>query len=194
MPAEPDVIDLDGPDRRTGGSGDTTAERFSARRRTILRLVAAFVVGAMLGGVGVNGLRDAREQRERSSAVTLVALPASVGSGGTDGPGILQLDGQLAVINTGPASITVRTVTAQRPGVLIRDTGRSGQIRPGGTAWIDVRARIECAVETGSEPLPMRFWVETDDRKVREVTYPVALVGSVWHRAADQPCQHLRNR
>lgn len=40
--------------------------------------------------------------------------------------------------------------------------------------------------------LPMRFSVETSDRQVREIDYPVALVGSVWQVRTEQPCAQFR--
>ncbi|MFG1834525.1 hypothetical protein [Micromonospora chersina] len=193
MSAERDVIDLDDHNHQTVEPASAFSDRLMARRKWTLRLVAAFVLGGVLGGIGVSGLHSSREQREQSSSVSLVALPASAGSGGSDGKGAVRLDGQLAVINTGPAPITVRSVAAERRGVLIRDSGGDAElIRAGGTAWVDVTARIECSVEIGSEPLSMRFTVETRDKQVREFTYPVAVVGSVWHRVAEQPCEHLR--
>ncbi|RZU76060.1 hypothetical protein EV384_4660 [Micromonospora kangleipakensis] len=193
MSAERDVIDLDEYNDQPAEAGGASPDRLMARQKMVLRLVAAFVVGVVLGGVVVSELRDSRQQRERRSSISLVAFPASVGSGGSDGKGVLQVNGQLVVINAGPAPITVRAATAQRHGVLIRDTGQSAPIRPGGTAWIDVKARIECSVEIGDEPLSMQFSVETEGKQViREVTYPVAIVGTVWDGAPDHLCEQRR--
>jgi hypothetical protein len=101
------------------------------------------------------------------------------------------VDGQLAVINTGPAPITVRTATGQGPGALVQGTGKSQLIRPGETGWIDVMVRFDCT-PIGKEPLPMRFSVETGDGQIREVSYPVALEGSIWHIWTPPACAHLR--
>ncbi|MEU0080406.1 hypothetical protein ABZY58_21095 [Micromonospora tulbaghiae] len=192
MSAEREVIDLDEHIHQPAESGSATPDRRRARRWMRVRLVAAFVAGVVIGGVGVSELRDSREERQRTASVSLVAFPASGGGGGSDVKGVLQMDGQLAVINAGPAPITVRAATGQGPGVLVRDTGQSRQVRPGGTGWIDVKLRLECSIAFGSEPLSMRFSVETGDRQIREVSYPVALVGSVWQRGAELPCAHLR--
>ncbi|MEU5945165.1 hypothetical protein ABZ793_06330 [Micromonospora sp. NPDC047465] len=189
MSAEHNVIDLDGKDRQPAGR--TAPVRLAASRKWNVRLVAAFVVGIVLGGVGVGELRDSREERERNGSVSLVAFPASTGSGGADATDVLQLDGQLAVINAGPAPITVNSATGQRPGVQVHDTGQPRLLRPGGTAWISVKLRIECALAFGSEPLSIRFSVETADRQVREVSYPVAVAGSAWHQGAERPCTVL---
>lgn len=191
MSAERGCIELDERDRRPAVVGGVAGDRLLSARKVSVRLVAAFVVGVVLGGLGVNGLRDSREDRERNSSVALVALPASVSGGGSDVPGVLRLDGQLAVINAGPAPITVRGAAGQGPGVLVRDTGRSRLLRPGGTGWIDVNLRLECASAFGNEPLSMRFSVETGDRHMREVRYPVALRGSVWHFRAEPSCVRL---
>ncbi|MFU8854950.1 hypothetical protein ACNAW0_28870 [Micromonospora sp. SL1-18] len=193
MSAEHEVIDLDEHDHRPAESGGTTPDRLVIRRKMNVRLVAAFVVGAVLGGVGVSELRDSRDERERNASVSLVAFPAYSGSGGSgsDGPGVIQMDGQLAVINAGPAPITVGAAVGQRPGIQVRDTGQSRLLRPGGTGWIDVQLRIECSTAFESEPLSIRFSVETADRQVREVSYPVAVKGSAWHQGAEMPCSFL---
>ncbi|MEV4122470.1 hypothetical protein [Micromonospora sp. NPDC049645] len=180
------MIDLD---RQLVGRTDPV--RLSAGRKGNVRLVAAFVVGIAFGGIGVGVLRDSREARERNASVSLVAFPASFGGGGADATGVLQMDGQLAVINAGPRPITVNSATGQRPGVQVRDTGQSRLLRPGGTAWLGVKLRFECASAFGSEPLSIRFSVETADRQIREVSYPVAVMGSVWHQGAERPCTAL---
>lgn len=192
MSAEREVIDLDDHDNRSA-VGSVAPDRLVASRKTIVRLVAAFVVGGVLGGLGVSELRDSREERERTASVALVAFPASVDSfeWTVDVPGVVQMDGKLAVINAGPAPITVRAATGQGRGGLVRYTGESRLLRPGDTDLIDVKLSLECATAFGSEPLPMRFSVETGDRQTREVSYPIALVGSVWHQA-EQPCSDFR--
>src|SRR3954468_7546019 len=130
MLAEHGVIDLDEDNRQPAGC---TPDRVIRWPTMVVRLVAALLVGAVLGGVGVNELRDSHEDRDRAASVSLVALPASVGSGGSDVKGVLQLDGQLAVINTGPAPITVVAVDGERPGVLVRGAAKPVLLRPGGT-------------------------------------------------------------
>jgi hypothetical protein len=190
MSAEHNTIDLDKHDRQPAGR--TGPVRLVAKQRWNLRLVAALVVGVVLGGVGVGELRDWREERQRNALVSLVAFPASTGSGGADDTDVLQLDGQLAVINAGPAPITVNSATGQRPGVQVHDTGQSRLLRPGGTAWISVKLRLDCALAFGgSEPLSIRFSVETADRQVREVISPVAVTGSAWQHGAERPCTVL---
>ncbi|MFU8870858.1 hypothetical protein [Micromonospora sp. SL4-19] len=192
MSAEREVIDLDEHNHQSATVGNVVPDRLLARRKMSVRLVAAFVVGVVLGGFGVNELRDSREERERNASVALVAFPASIAGGGSDVPGVLQMDAQLAVTNAGPAPITVRAATGQLPGALVRDTGKTRLLRPGGTGWIDVKLRLECATAFGSEPLSMRFSVETGDRQIREVSYPVALLGSIWHVRTEPMCAHYR--
>lgn len=182
------MIDLDEDNRQPAVD---SPDRLMRRSKMGVRLVAVLLVGAVLGGIGVNELRASQAQRERVASVSLVALPVSVGGGGSDVKGVLQLDGQLAVINTGPAPITVVAVSGERPGVLVRGTGKSVLIRPGGTGWVEVKLSLECATAFGSEPVSMRLSVETADRQAREATYPVAVAGSVWHRGVERPCEHV---
>ncbi|MDZ5447886.1 hypothetical protein U2F26_35210 [Micromonospora sp. 4G57] len=89
MSAEHKVIDLDEHDHQPAESGGTTPDRHMGRWKLNVRLVAAFVVGVVLGGVGVSELRDSREERERSASVSLVAFPASAGSGISEVTGVL---------------------------------------------------------------------------------------------------------
>ncbi|MEU7613140.1 hypothetical protein [Micromonospora sp. NPDC049204] len=182
------MIDLDDRDRQPAAYDP---DRLMPRSKVVVWLAAVFLVGALLGGVGVNELRASQAERERAASVSLVALPASAGGGGLDVEGVLRLEGQLAVINTGPAPITVVAVTGQRPGAEVHGTGGSVVLRPGGTGWVEVKLRFECATAFGSEPLSVRLSVEAADRQAREVTYSVALAGSVWHLNAERPCEYL---
>ncbi|MFB9853056.1 hypothetical protein ACFFMR_22005 [Micromonospora andamanensis] len=188
MSAGREVIDLDEHNRQLTAAGSGAPDRLLARRKMAVRLVAAFVAGGLLGGFGVNELRDSREERERHASVALVAVLVSIAGGGSDVPGVLQLDGQLAVTNPGQAPMTVRSATGQGPGVLVRDTGSSRLLRPGDTGLIDVKLRLECATAFESDLLSMRFSVETGDHQVREIDYPVALVGSTLQARTEQPC------
>ncbi|GIJ34730.1 hypothetical protein ACIBQ2_08040 [Micromonospora sediminimaris] len=188
MPAEREVIDLDEHNQRSTTTGSVVSDGLLTRRKMSVGLVAAFVAGGVLGGLGVSELRDAREERERRASVALVAVPVSIAGESSDVSGVLQMDGQLAVTNAGQAPVTVRTAAGQGPGAQVRDTGASQVLGPGDTGLIDVELRFECATAFESSILPMRFSVETDDRQVREIDYPVALVGSVWHARAEQPC------
>ncbi|MEU8023467.1 hypothetical protein AB0B88_14745 [Micromonospora haikouensis] len=191
MSGRRDVIDLDEGGREPAETASVVPDGHPSGRRRKAQLVAALLAGVVLGGVGVDELRDARNERQRNSAVSLVAFPAGGGGGASDVAGVLQMDALLAVVNAGPAPITLRAVTGQGPGVVLRDTGQSRLVRPGGVGWIDVKLRLECATAFGSEPLPVRLSVETADRRTREVTYPVAVRDSVWHRGAEVPCEHL---
>ncbi|PZG12578.1 hypothetical protein C1I95_25455 [Micromonospora craterilacus] len=189
MSAEPEVIDLDGrPPAESAGA----AARSAIRRKTVLRLVAAFVAGVVLGGVGVSQLRDSREQRERLAAVSLVAFPDSVRDGTANGNGVLKLNGQLTVINAGPVPVTIRAASGHGTGVQVRDTGRSPVLRPGGTGSIDIEVHLDCATAFGDEPLSMRFSVETDDEMITEVSYPIATRGSIWHSHSRLWCADTR--
>ncbi|WP_431977224.1 hypothetical protein [Micromonospora haikouensis] len=193
MSGQRDVIDLDEGSREpTAAAGGFAVDRVRSGRRRRVHLVAALLAGVVLGGVGVDELRDSREQRQRNASVSLVAFPASGSGGGSDVAGVLQMDALLAVINAGPAPITLRAVTGRGPGAVLRDTGQSRLVRPGGVGWIEVKLRLECASAFGGEPLPVRFSVETADRRTREVTYPVAMKGSLWQQGAEVPCEHLR--
>ncbi|MEV6812966.1 hypothetical protein [Micromonospora sp. NPDC051296] len=186
MPAEPAVIDLDEHDHRVVEPRTVTR---TPRRAAVLLLVAAFIVGVVAGGLGMTEIRDSREQRERDATVALVALPASARSGGGTPTGAVRLNAQLALINTGPAPITVQSARAQRPGVLIRDTGHTRTLRPGGTGWVDVELLLQCPTTFDPEPVLMTFSVETAAGRVREVDYPIALATGSWADAVSFNCR-----
>ncbi|SCE79488.1 hypothetical protein [Micromonospora mirobrigensis] len=107
---------------------------------------------------------------------------------------LIRLDGQLELVNAGPAAVEVRSAQARQPGVLVRDTGRSRLLRPGGVGRLDVEVLIECGALSGAEPLSVRFSAVAADGGAREVRYPVALKGSVWDRAATPMCEQLPMR
>ncbi|WP_410815532.1 hypothetical protein [Micromonospora sp. 050-3] len=189
MAAEHVVIDLDEPAHEPDERGGTTQRNVANRRSVLLQLVVAFVIGVVLGGIGVGELRDSRAQRERSSVVALVALPESGYSGGSNSRGTVRLNGQLTLINTGPAPITIRAIQAEGPGAQVRGMGQARLIRPGGTGQILVDLTLECSTAFQPEPLSVRFSVETEDKRLREVRYPVALVGSAWQEDALGMCE-----
>ena len=180
------MIDLDEHNHVPAESGATSTRR--AVKKAQLRLIAAFLVGLLLGGVSVNELRDRREQRERAASVALVVIPGAARTDGVVTKGVAELDGSVEVSNFGPLPVTIRTVQAQTSGVLIQDTGQSQSLRPGSTRWLDVKLRLQCPLEVRDEPLSTRISVETADRKIREFRYPVALHRSGWHTHAGFLC------
>ena len=93
------MIDLDEYNNQPAKVGSASPDRRMGSSKMVLRLVASFVVGVVLGGVVVSQWRDARQQREQTSSVSIVAFPASVGGGGSAGKGVLELDAQLVVVD-----------------------------------------------------------------------------------------------
>ncbi|MET7970301.1 hypothetical protein [Micromonospora sp. NPDC005305] len=182
------MIDLDEQGHQPADPGSTTPDRLRAGRKRTLRLAAAFVVGVVLGGFAVGELRDSRDERERNGVVALVALPVSANLGGSSAQGSVALSGQLTLINAGPAPVTVRGAHGERPGVVVRSTGEGPRLPPGGTRQLLVELSFDCSTAFQQEPLSLRFSVETEDKRVREVGYPVALVGSDWERDARSMC------
>jgi hypothetical protein len=182
MVAQHDVIDLDGHHEPAALGGDAR-DRVAARRRLVLRLTAAFAAGAVLGGVAVGQWRDVLAERERNATVVFMVTPGSIGRGSSDSKSA-QLSGQLTVFNAGPAPVTVREASAQRPGMRIRKTGQPQVVAPSGIAGILVEMQFGCPTLLGPEPLQIGFTVETADKQVREVQYAVTLVGSAWEREA----------
>ncbi|MDG4836278.1 hypothetical protein O7631_07095 [Micromonospora sp. WMMD967] len=191
------MIDLDERDHQPAESNPTAQDRPVTRQKVVLGFVAVFVVGALIGGFAVQR-RASHEQRERNLVVALVAFPqsASLGSptfqtvaldGGSDAPQV-KMTGHLVVINAGPAPITVRQVAAERPGMALASAGQPRLSPLGGTGELVVELLFECSVAFFQEPLPMAFEVETEDKHVREVSYPVTLAGSDWQRVAPANC------
>ncbi|MCG5436229.1 hypothetical protein [Micromonospora foliorum] len=189
MAAEHVVIDLDQHGDEPADRSGITQGNVANKRTVLLQLVAAFVIGVVLGGIGVGELRDSRAQRERSTMVALVALPESGYSGGSNSRGTVRLNGQLTLINAGPAPITIRAVQAEGPGVQVHGTGLARLVRPGGTGQILVDLQLECSTAFQPEPLSVRLSVETEDKRLREARYPVALVGSAWQEDALGMCE-----
>ncbi|MFI5851606.1 hypothetical protein ACIA7R_27870 [Micromonospora chalcea] len=196
MPPEHNMIDLDEHEQGAAQrSAIVSRAGHFAERKAALRLFAALAVGVMLGGASVQGLRDARERQERNSIVSLVSMPASIDGVGMDSNDLVQMNGKLALINAGPASITVLSARAQRSGALIHDAGQSRLLRPGGTSSIDVEALFECSLTAfGPQPLSMQFRVQTADGQVKEAGYPIALNGSLWHREISDLCSRAMER
>ncbi|MFD0784785.1 hypothetical protein ACFQZ8_12820 [Micromonospora azadirachtae] len=193
------MIDLDERNHQPAETGTTAHDRLVTRRKMVLGFVAVFVVGVALGGFAVQR-RDSRDQRERNATVALVAIPqsASLGSpsfqtatiGGRSGVSQVKLTGHLMLINAGPAPISVRGVAVEGPGMASTSSGQPRLPPLGGTGQLVVELLSECSVAAFEEPLQLIFAVETEDKKVREVGYPVTLAGSDWQRVAMSSCEH----
>lgn len=91
---EQSTIDLDECDDAQPG-GTATRGGSPAQPQTVSRLVAVLAVGVVLGGVGVNGLRDARERQQRDSIVQLVVMPATNDGAHMESEGLAQMNGSL---------------------------------------------------------------------------------------------------
>ncbi|MEU4677048.1 hypothetical protein [Micromonospora sp. NPDC023737] len=197
------MIDLDERNHQPAESGTTARDRLMVRRKMALGFLSVFLVGVVLGGFAVQR-RDSRERRERDAAVALVAVAqsASLGSpsfqtatvGGGSGVSQVRLTGHLLLINAGPAPIAVRGVAVEAPGMASTSSGRPRLLPLGGTGQLVVELLSECSVALFQEPLQLRFEVETEDKQVREVGYPVALAGSDWQRVALSNCEHAPPR
>ncbi|PZG20886.1 hypothetical protein C1I95_08615 [Micromonospora craterilacus] len=183
------MIDLDEQNHQPAEAVTATPDRLMARRKMALRLVAALVVGVLLGGTGVSALRDSRDRRERAGVVALVALPVVGNYGSTVSSESVGVSGKLMLVNAGPVSITVRGVQGERPGVVMHSIGQPRLLPPGGTAQLVVELRFECSIAFQPEPLPIRISVQTDDKHVREVSRPVDFAGSEWERDAMGNCE-----
>ncbi|MGC4764997.1 hypothetical protein ACLQ20_19280 [Micromonospora sp. DT46] len=188
------VIDLDLSGVQLGGSDEGRSAGARPRRKGAAYLIVALVVGMALGSVGGAEVRSSREERTKASVVTLVALPGSSNNWrGSNGVETVRLDAQLVLVNAGPAPITVQVEEARRPGVLLRGTGQSRLVRPGGMGWIDVEVTLKCATAFTSEPLHVSFSVQTVDHRIRRTSYPLALQGGPWQRACEPPPHMVSN-
>lgn len=95
-----------------------------------------------------------------------MTIPVSAGRGYRTVEGLVHLDGQVAVINAGPAPVTVRGVKVQGPGILIRDIGQSQLLPSGGTVRVNVKLQIECSIAYKAFSASMQLSVETNDKRV----------------------------
>ncbi|RIV38035.1 hypothetical protein D2L64_13920 [Micromonospora radicis] len=174
------MIDLDEPGRPPESPAGTGP---GGARKAVWRFAAVFVVGALLGGIGVDALHDYRAQRAQDAVVALVALPDSANYGGSSDGRRVQLSGRLTVVNAGPAPVTIHEVQAQRPDVTVRSPRQQPRLlSPGETAHLLVEVGLDCTVWGPLGPLPVRLSVQTRDGQVREFSYPVALPTSYWER------------
>ncbi|GAA0397006.1 hypothetical protein GCM10009541_44930 [Micromonospora gifhornensis] len=188
MTASHGVIDLDMHGAELGDSDGGLSAGVRPGRKGAAYMVVALVVGLALGSVGGAEVWSSREERAEASTVTLVALPGPSNSWGSlNGVGTVRLDAQLVLFNAGQAPVIVQVDEARKPGVLVRGTGQSWLVRPGGTSWIDVEVTLECATAFTPEPLSVNFSVQTADQRIRRAGFPLALQGSPWQRACEPP-------
>ncbi|MGC1215070.1 MAG: hypothetical protein WA890_27900 [Micromonospora sp.] len=186
MTAEHPIIDLG--DR---GHGRVRPDEGPRRRRLINRAtsaytIGAFVLGVAVGGIGIAEVQGSRDARTRAATVAVVVIASSAGDGGEIVGSIARFEAQLTVVNAGPQPITVRTVGARLPGTVIDATTQFRRLRPGEVGVVDVHVVVHCSVKP--DPVPMRLSVETADQRTREVSYPMAYIGTAWHDRAVLLC------
>ncbi|MFR9774471.1 hypothetical protein ACL02O_00220 [Micromonospora sp. MS34] len=186
MTAEHPIIDLD-----DHGHGRLRPDEGPRRRRLINRAtsaytIGAFVLGVAVGGIGIAEVQGSRDARTRTATVAVVVIASSASDGGEISGSTAQFDAQLTVVNAGPQPVTVRAVGARLPGTVIDAAAPSRRLHPGEVGVIQVQVVVHCSVKP--DPVPMRLSVETADHRTREVSYPMAYIGTAWHNRAVLLC------
>jgi hypothetical protein len=192
------VIDLDRPDDGVAGR----------RRRPPYRwgVVAALLVGAVLGGLGTHLWAAQQRQEADGRKVSVVLIAVQTVNGGavdiiTNGDGVVQMTfrATVAVVNAGPGPVEVESLAAERPGVLVAGAARSTSIPPGTSLLVPVGITANCIVHEvvgdarasiARGTLPVTASVRTSGGSVEKVS-SISLDTAPWtsqFRAANVEC------
>lgn len=133
--------------------------------RTPVALVAAVVVGAVVGGLLATGVGERRELQEDQSTVRLLSAISAPAFGSlSDG----WLPVRVVVLNAGPEPVTVTGARLDGTDtVLALDGART--VQPGRSGSLNAVARLDCG---GGAPGGLLLTVEASDGGTTEVSAP----------------------
>jgi hypothetical protein len=144
------VIDLD----RASGGSSTPDEGVHARWRRTVAVMGLLALGAVVGGFAVHGWQTQRLRQAEESTVAVLVFPGTVswqGAATTSYPStgdavtVVDLAGNVVVVNAGPKRINVENVFLDRPDFVLRSKNAAGWIGPGQTAEVDVSVKMSCS-------------------------------------------------
>jgi hypothetical protein len=173
------------------------------RGRTWLLVVAAVVLGGVLGGLAMVRLQDRRLQ-DRVAPVVLVDTgwvgdgPQLVEGGGQlrDASGKLldpklnvQLGGHVVVVNAGPAAFKLRGLKADPPGFRLTGDGVDTWVAPGRPVYAPVWAAVTCTPQPDLAEIRATVTIEPRDGDTREIT--VTFQGHQWGWQIEKGCAKI---
>jgi hypothetical protein len=181
------VIDLDRP----------VAVPPARQRRSHLIIMAALVIGAVVGATATYVVAARREAaaRDRQVAVFVFAeaspfvddTPAdSVVSDGR--VATVTLTRRVTLVNAGPRPINVRDLSASRPGVSVHGVDKERWVAPGATAQADADVQVDCAHGLPLGRLPITILVQTYDDEDRQARPRDGFDGTPWSEQAEMAC------
>jgi hypothetical protein len=157
------------------------------RRTRRAAFVAGLLLAAATGAVVSHQWQEQRWQDARDSAVSMVVLsdrsgwaPERVeGYSFVDGRTVgVSMTGHVAVVNAGPAPVTVQRLSATGSGLSLHSTSSGSVTAPGAVAKFAVEGHVGCPAGGTFQKLAATVWVETADRVSRRTT--VVFDGHAW--------------
>jgi hypothetical protein len=182
------VIDLDRP----------VAPRVPKKRAphafTLATLVFGVVIGVVVGGLVTYEWNLRRQDAERDGEVSVLVF-ADASKVIDDGTIVLHgrvasvtLTRRVTLVNVGPAPISIRNLTADRPGVRLRSVERDRLIAPGSTAQADADVQVDCFRGLPLGRLPVSLSVQTYDEQFRIARPKEVFDGTPWSEQAEIAC------
>jgi hypothetical protein len=187
------VLDLDVIDERSARSGDGVRywwRRLGVSARVpVLGALGLFLLGGVIGGVGLHNwdLRRQLQAEESTVSVLVFADTAGLMMAGGEGQRV-RIDGQVTVVNAGPRSVNVQNLVGDGRGVTLRATEKQRWIEPGAWSAVDLTATLDCATGIPAGPVALRMSVQTEDERFSQVSFPVALQDTRWEEYLDRTC------
>ncbi len=167
------------------------------RRRSHLLVACALVIGVVLGASATFAWSTRRDAATRDRQVAVFAFAeASPFVDDTPADRVV-LDGRVAtvtltrrvtLVNAGPRPITIRDLSASRPGVSVRGVDRQRWIAPGATVQADADVQVDCAHGLPLGRLPITLFVQTYDDEDRQTRPRDGFDGTPWSEQAEIAC------
>ncbi|WP_344648067.1 hypothetical protein [Cryptosporangium japonicum] len=168
-------------------------ELWERARRTPLVWIAAFVVGALLGGVAVHGWETQAADAARRDAVQLTARVAEDAASSASWTGARQpWTLRIVLTNTGPNDVRLRDATLpdRRYTSNLREVSRGVRIPAGQETWISMDVTHSCRRGgPASAPHDVALTVAPAGRPERDVRVRLADDNTLFVDTARQKCQ-----
>ncbi|GID96170.1 hypothetical protein ACFQFC_20850 [Amorphoplanes digitatis] len=178
------VIDLDRPAVHGGPE----------RRAPQTFIVAALIVGVVIGGAVTYGWNLRRHSAARDGEVSVLLFADAremVDSGSIVLHGrvaSVTLARRVTLVNVGPAPVNIRNLSAGRPGVTVRGVEKQRWVAPGVTAQADVDVQVDCLRGLPLGRIPVTLSVQTLDEHSRTARPKAAFDGTPWSEQAETAC------
>jgi hypothetical protein len=154
-------------------------------------------IGGVVGGFGTYQWQAQRLQVAQESKISVLIFPGTISwAGGSassypwigEGTNVVDMDGQVAIVNAGPSPINIQNLSVDQQGFTLRSTEKGGRIEPGEALLANVSVKISCASSDVLRGIHALLSMETMNNLSLELPSSVIFDGSPWNTEVSRAC------